>query len=208
MAVQNTVFLVHWRMPKLGMEPIRRRSLVEATISAIHARGSADVTMREIAARAGVSLGLAHHYFENKNDLMMTAMRFIMSEYSKQVRVAITMAATPRERISAIIRASLAHDQFSPEVVSAWLVFYAHAQGSPDARRLLSVYTRRLHSNLCHDLRPLVGGRASEVAATIGALIDGLYVREGLGTVRLPELDGYRLLDGYVELQIEAARRS
>ncbi len=158
--------------------------------------------MREIATRAGVSLGLAHHYFENKNDLMMTAMRFIMSEYSTQVRQALRNATTPRERVSAIIRASLAHEQFDPETVSAWLVFYTHARGSDEARRMLSIYTRRLQSNLCHALRPLVGERAPELAAGLGAMIDGLYVREGLGTARPVSVDGYRLLDTYVSLYL------
>ena len=36
-----------------------------------------------------------------------------------------------------------------------------------EARRLLNVYRRRLHSNLTHDLRPLVGSRAGEVAERI-----------------------------------------
>lgn len=186
------------------MEPIRRRSLVQATISAIHGRGSMDVTMREIANRAGVSLGLAHHYFDSKSDLMMSAMRFIMADYSEQVRAVLRQARSPRERVSAIIRASLAHEQFNPEIVSAWLVFYAYAQGSEDARRMLSIYTRRLHSNLCHALRPLVGDKADEVAAGIGAMIDGLYVREGLGTATMAEIDAFKLLDTYVTLQVRA----
>lgn len=193
-------------MPKLGMEPIRRRSLVLATISAIHARGTMDVTMREIAARAGVSLGLAHHYFDSKNALMIAAMRYIMSDYSVQVRSALAGATSARARVSAIIRASLAREQFDPEVVSAWLAFYAHARGSADARRMLSIYTRRLHSNLCHALRPLVGDAAGEIAATIGATIDGLYVREGLGTGTMDRIDGFRLLDSYVSMRIVAQR--
>ncbi|TPW31280.1 choline-binding transcriptional repressor BetI [Pararhizobium mangrovi] len=191
-------------MPKLGMESVRRRSLVEATISAIHTRGSMDVTMREIATRAGVSLGLAHHYFANKDDLLTSAMRAIMTDYRTQVGEALAGADGPHERVRAIIRASLAQDQFNPEVVSAWLVFYAHAHRSPRARRILSIYTRRLHSNLCHELRQLVGERADGVAAGLAALIDGLYVREGLGTARMADSDAYRLLDSYVSLQIAA----
>lgn len=189
------------------MEPIRRRSLVEATIAAIHGRGSMDVTMREIAMRAGVSLGLAHHYFDSKNDLMMSAMRYIMADYSVQVRRALADAPTPRERVSAIIRASLAREQFNPEIVSAWLVFYAHAQGSSEARRMLSIYSRRLHSNLMHALRPLAGVKAEEISAGIAAMIDGLYVREGLGTASVADIDGFKLLDNYVTQQLAALKR-
>ena len=35
-------------------------------------------------------------------------------------------------------------------------------------------------------------------------MIDGLYVREGLGTARPSNVDGYRLLDTYVSLHVAA----
>ena len=56
----------------------------------------------------------------------------------------------------------------------------ALAQTMPDARRLLAVYRGRLRSNLVHGLRPLVGERAGAVAEGLGALIDGVYLRQAL----------------------------
>ena len=53
-------------MPKQGMETQRRSALVEATIHEIGARGSLDVTVNQIAKRAGMSSALAHHYFGSK----------------------------------------------------------------------------------------------------------------------------------------------
>ncbi|MDG1319155.1 MAG: TetR family transcriptional regulator, partial [Paracoccaceae bacterium] len=50
-------------MPKVGMEPIRRAALVKATIAEIGEAGTLDVTVSQIAKRAGMSSGLAHHYF-------------------------------------------------------------------------------------------------------------------------------------------------
>lgn len=189
-------------MPKVGMEPIRRRSLVEAAISAIHARGSLDITIRDIALRAGVSQGLAHHYFGSKDALIVSAMRHLLTEYGKQVRLEIRKAGTPRERISAIIRASLGRDQFKPETVSVWLVFYVHAQVSQEAHALLSVYSRRLSSNLVHNLRPLVGEQAYTVAEGIASLIDGLYIRKALGSFN-PDESAERLVEDYVQKNIE-----
>ncbi|MEM6462293.1 MAG: transcriptional regulator BetI [Pseudomonadota bacterium] len=189
-------------MPKVGMEPIRRRSLVEAVIAAIHARGSLDITIRDIASRAGVSQGLAHHYFGSKDALMLSAMRYLLTEYGHQVRAEIKSAQTPRERISAIIRASLGRDQFKPEIVSVWLVFYVHAQGSDGAHALLNVYSRRLSSNLKHNLRPLVGERAAAVAEGIASMIDGLYIRKALGSLKQDE-SAERLVEDYVQMQID-----
>ena len=50
-------------MPKLGMEPIRKAALVNATIVEVGRTGSLDVTVGQIAKRAGMSTALAHHYF-------------------------------------------------------------------------------------------------------------------------------------------------
>ena len=41
-------------MPKLGMEPISKAALVKATIAEIGAVGSLDVTVAQIARRAGM----------------------------------------------------------------------------------------------------------------------------------------------------------
>ena len=55
-----------------------------------------------------------------------------------------------------------------------------------EAARLLRVYHRRLRSNLMAALRPLVGVAADDIALTLGALIDGLYLRGVLSG----EIDG------------------
>lgn len=168
-------------MPKLGMEPIRREALVKATITEIGRAGSLDVTVSQIARRAGMSSALAHHYFGGKTQIFLAAMRHTLGVYGAEVRGALAMAQGQRARTEAIIRAGFTSSNFRREVVAAWLNFYVLAQSDDQARRLLSVYQRRLHSNLVFNLRPLVGPRAGEVAVRIAGLIDGLYLREALG---------------------------
>jgi len=167
-------------MPKLGMEPIRRDALVKATIAEVGAAGTLDVTVSRIARRAGVSAGLAHHYFGGKDDLLTAAMRHILASYGAGVRAALAAAQTPRARLAAILHASFGPEHFEPRVIAAWLQFYLHAQTSPGARRLLRIYHARLHANLVHALRPVAGDRAPEIARSAAALIDGLYLRHAL----------------------------
>ena len=168
-------------MPKLGMEPIRRDALVKATIREVGQRGSSEVTVSQIARAAGVSSALAHHYFGTKDALLLSAMRHILKAYGEEVRDHLRRAEGPRARVEAIVRASFASSNFRPEVIAAWLTFYITAQTSPEAMRLLAIYKARLRSNLLHDLRPLAGDGAERAADGIGALIDGLYIRHGLG---------------------------
>lgn len=168
-------------MPKIGMEPLRRRALIDATISAIGERGSLDVTMSEIAGRAGVSSALAHHYFGAKNDLLLATMRHLLAELGADARMALRGAATPRERVSAVVAVSFSAVQFRPQTIAAWLAFYVEAQRSPALRRLLKVYARRLHSNLMSGLADLLPRtEADRIAETTAALIDGLYIRRAL----------------------------
>ncbi len=167
-------------MPKLGMEPIRKAALVKATIVEIGRAGSLDVTVGQIARRAGMSSALAHHYFGGKEALFLAAMRQILAIYGAEVRGALAVAHGPAGRLDAIIAASFSPANFRREVVGAWLNFYVLAQSQPSARRLLAVYQRRLRSNLLHALRPLAGARAGALAEGLGALIDGVYLREAL----------------------------
>ena len=190
-------------MPKLGMEPIRKGALVQATIDEIGRAGSLDVTVTQIAKRAGVSSALAHHYFGGKDQIFLAAMRHILTVYSAQVRAAMTVAKTPRARVDAIVHANFEAGNFRPEVISAWLNFYVLSQSNEGARRLLRVYQHRLHSNLVHDLRPLVGDQAHDVADTIAAMIDGFYIRHAL---REETPSGQRACDrvlSYLDLILE-----
>lgn len=167
-------------MPKIGMEPIRRAALVQATIHEIGRTGSLDVTVSQIARRAGMSSALAHHYFGSKEQMFLAAMRHTLTLYGAEVRGAMAQAEGPEARLQAIVRASFSPTNFRREVIGAWLNFYVLAQTVPGARRLLRIYQRRLRSNLLGPLRVLVGARAGAVADALGAMLDGVYIREAL----------------------------
>lgn len=192
-------------MPKLGMEPIRRAALIKATIVEIGRAGSLDVTVSQIARRAGVSSALAHHYFGAKEQIFLAAMRHILTVFGAQVRAGLRGARGHRGRIEAIITASFEAENFRPAVIAAWLNFYVQAQTSKDARRLLRVYQKRLRSNLTHDLRPLVGGRAERVADGIGALIDGVYIRKALKDEPMQRDGAIALVRDYLARELETA---
>tara|TARA_R110002012_G_scaffold185357_5_gene351914 strand:+ start:1328 stop:1918 length:591 start_codon:yes stop_codon:yes gene_type:complete len=196
-------------MPKIGMEPIRRKALINAAIEAIHARGSFEVTMSEIARQAGVSPGLAHHYFGSKDQLIVATMRHLLSELSVEIVVALRAATTPRERLSGIIQANFGSDQFRPATISAWLSFYVKAQSMDEACRVLSVYARRLRSNLQHALSQLTDREhAQHIAEGTAALIDGLYLRHALLDIDPDRAAAIRLTEDYIDAQLTAGGKT
>ncbi|MDP2062561.1 MAG: transcriptional regulator BetI [Phaeovulum sp.] len=192
-------------MPKLGAEPIRRAALVKATIEMVGDGGSLDVTVAQIARRAGMSSALAHHYFGSKEQIFLAAMRAILSIYAAEVRGALVVAEGHAGRLRAIVHASFAPGSFRREAIGAWLNFYVLAQTAPEARRLLAVYQRRLHSNLMHDLKPIVGARAGGVARGLGALIDGVYIRAALQPGATDRRAAAALVLAYLDRELEGA---
>lgn len=165
-------------MARADIAAVRREALVQAAIAEIGAMRSAEVTVSRIARRAGVSAALAHHYFGSKERLFIAAMTEMLNGYGRAVIARQRRAEGPADRLRAILDASFDAEQCRPETVSAWLVFYLQAQVSAEAARLLAIYRGRLASNLRHECRRLAPeAEARWMAETLGALIDGLYVR-------------------------------
>jgi|TARA_R110001583_G_scaffold85564_2_gene224242 TetR/AcrR family transcriptional repressor of bet genes len=168
-------------MPKVGMQPVRRRQLIDATITTIHQYGFADATISRIAGAAGMSSGIISHYFGGKNALLEATMLFLMQELRADFLARVAQCKTPMQRLEAIVNTNFNEEQFTPQVTVAWLSFWAQVPFSDALRRLNTVYFRRLASNLRHELRALTSDeKADEIAGVIAALIDGIWVRSGL----------------------------
>ena len=184
-------------MPKIGAEPIRKAALINATIHEVGKAGSLDVTVAQIAKRAGMSPALAHHYFGAKEQIFLHAMRFILKTFGDSVRAGLA-GKDARGRVETIIHASFAPENFQRETVSAWLNFYALALTNEEAARLLRVYHRRLRTNLVVALRDLTP-HPENVAATLGALIDGVYLRSVLSKQATEDDAALRLVTDYLD---------
>jgi TetR/AcrR family transcriptional repressor of bet genes len=187
------------KMARHNVQAFRKSALIAATIDEIGRAGSLEVTMSQIARKAGVSSALAHHYFGSKDRLFLAAMRAILSDFRDEVRLRLIGCITPRDRVDQIVQACFSPANFRPEVVAAWLNFYVLAQTSTQAHRVLRVYQRRLHSNLLVGLRPLAGPVAESVAQTTAALIDGLYIRQALRNESLDAAASVQLVTAYLD---------
>ena len=191
------------------MEPLRRRAIIDAAIAAIGETGSLDVTMSDIAGRAGVSSALAHHYFGAKTDLLQATMRHLLAELGRDFRTMLRSTDGARERISAVIAVNFSDKQFQPDTIAAWLAFYVEAQRSPDLRRLLVVYARRLNSNLVDALAKLMPrDEATGAAESIAALIDGFYIRRALKDDAPDAASAIRLVEGFVDMKLKCGARA
>jgi len=191
-------------MPKVGMEPIRRRQLIDATIASMGEHGLADTTVQTISRGAGVSPGIIHHYFGGKDELLAATMRSMLVQLRSDVTERLAAAGSPRARLEAIVDCNFAAGQFEPRVVAAWLGFWAQAPHNPALSRLQRINARRLHSNLLHSLRALLPDeRAERVAVGLAAMIDGLWLRFAL-TGAMDGSAARAVALGYLDAELDA----
>jgi TetR/AcrR family transcriptional regulator, transcriptional repressor of bet genes len=90
-------------MPKLGMETIRRRQVIDAVLRILGEHGWRDLTIREVADVAGVSSGIIAHYFGKKREMTIDAIAEAHRRYEQQLSEAHQSYAHPLERLVAFI---------------------------------------------------------------------------------------------------------
>jgi DNA-binding transcriptional regulator YbjK len=72
-------------MPKIVDHDLQRVKFAEAAMSLIARDGLEGVTMRAVAAEAGLSYGSLFHYFNSKDELLMHAVRHSTSLQTKRI---------------------------------------------------------------------------------------------------------------------------
>lgn len=173
-------------MPKVGMEPIRRQQLINATIYCIDKYGISDVTIAQIAQRAKLSTGIISHYFGGKMGLLKESMLELMRNLHNSIaeRTALEKDISPQRAIEIIVECNFS-DKTHKSMMKVWLSFWAMSMHQPELHRLQKINDNRLYSNLLHHFKQLLDKeRAENAARGLAALIDGLWLHGSLRTER------------------------
>ena len=165
-------------MPKVGMQPIRRKQLINATIQCIYRYGLLGTTVKKVSQEAGVSTGIINHYFGSKDEMLEATMREVLCRHQALAIQKLRTCDTPESRLQAIIEVNFSTDQTDPATACTWLAFWAQAMHIPALSRLQRVNSRRLYTNLLFSLKEMLPeDQAVLTAEGLAALIDGLWLR-------------------------------
>jgi AcrR family transcriptional regulator len=189
-------------MPRKVDHQERRTLIADALMRVAAAGGIEAVSLRHVAAEAGVTAGMVQHYFATKDDMMRFALGVIMERTTARINEA--MAAQPQPVAPAALVRTLLHallplDEPRRADGRVALAFLAHAAVEPSAADLLSVGTWRTAEFLAEQIRrarPDIDAEASAVSllATMEGL--GIYL---LGGHYQPDA-AVRALDAHLDL--------
>ena len=86
-----------------------KEKIIQATINLMK-EGCEDITVRNIAARAGVTQGLINYHFQTKDHLIdISAQRVIDETISKVPAALMQMDGTPNEKLRAMMKKTLSY---------------------------------------------------------------------------------------------------
>jgi AcrR family transcriptional regulator len=95
-----------------------RQRLVEATFRLHSERGIADTSMKDIAERAGVSVGTVYHHFPSYADAIVACGAYTAERAPAPTAGVFTGAGSRRERIERLAHALFAHYERVPALES------------------------------------------------------------------------------------------
>jgi betaine-aldehyde dehydrogenase len=191
------------------LEDFRRIQLIEVTIDSLAEVGYVGSTLAQIASRADVSPGLVAHYFDDKDGLLEASFRTLSRRLFEQMDARMRQSRTPRGRIQAIIDINLGPQEFTQRTGSAWLAFWGQVPHVHGLMRVQNAYQRRMVSNLRYALvRLLPAAEARSLAATIAAMIDGVWLRAALSNWAEADSESARaLLTAFVDARLKESQR-
>lgn len=171
------------RQPKYrrALPEDRRGDLVEATLTCLAEHGHAGVSVRRIAAQAGVSAGLVNHHFDGIEALVAAAYEKLSKDLLATVMTRVERESDPRRRLSAYYAAIFSDEVLDPGLLKVWVVFWSLLPHTEPLKaiqqRMWSDYRGSIERELaaCPAADPCFD--PATVALGLAALMDGLWLQ-------------------------------
>jgi len=94
-------------VPQRAASEETRRQLLDTALALFRERGFDATTIRDIAGRAGLSLGATYYYFHSKEALVGAYYDYIQDEHASRARAAFARARTLKERLRAALHTKI-----------------------------------------------------------------------------------------------------
>lgn len=195
------------RRPHFSREQaeVRRAAIIAAALQSLAARGLGAVSVRDVAARAGVSPGLLRHHFGSFANLLGEAYRQTFARIDSGFDAALAGAGDdPERRMAAFLEASFAPAIVDRDLLSAWLGFWGLVRSDPEAAKAhaegYAGYRERIEG-LLGDLARARGVAADLRRGAIGlsAMLDGMWLELCLDPTTFTPGEAARIATDWVD---------
>lgn len=160
----------------------KRELILNAAQDCLRRKGLKGLNIRDVARKAGVSLGSVHYYFSSKEEILVEIFRQFVQRVS-EATLAGTPGSNPRQVLMDLLDGYFAELSRDPATCQGFIDLWDHVPHNEDLRQLMETYYRSSTEFLTQLIRE--GKRqglfdvdsATAAAGQIIAIIDGLKVQ-------------------------------
>ena len=157
----------------------RRGQVADALVRLLAAGSFSEISVAELAREAALAPGLVHHYFRDKEEVLVVAVeRLALGLELRLVEQLKTAGEVGKARVHAFIDAWLSPEAgANPRAAFAWVAIGDEARRRPEVRRIyVAAFERaveRLVDEVKHWLSPVRRQRAGKIARAVMVAIEG-----------------------------------
>lgn len=168
-------------MPKRVDHRERRQQIADAVCRLLGREGLDAVSLRQVAAEAGVSMGRVQHYFATKDEMLLFAFRAVAERVERRIGAAaggLEQPPTPRSLLRAVLLEMLPLGPQSRFEAPVWVATLGKAVVAPEVAAPLREDARRFADFVAEQIAASRGdgADAGRDAQALLALVDGLMV--------------------------------
>lgn len=185
-------------MPKSVDHEQRRREITSATWRAIDELGVEGTTMRAIADRAGCTTGRLSHYFANRDDILLAALRHAHLQAAQRM-VTVLEGNTGRTALRAVLLEALPLDDERRREWKVWITFWSEAIATEALRQEHHMRYREWRTLVASLVTAVAPDRSrsehTRITDMLVALVDGLGVHALMAPERKADQQTRRTID-------------
>ena len=187
-------------MPKIVDHDRRRKEIAMLTLEVMRTEGVENASIRGIAQRGGLSMGVLTHYFKTKDELVVFTFRWLAEHTFTQLDRLLTDHRPGLKRLEAAMESQFPKAS-EPAALALWMSLWGRAVRNPAFAREHRDYYRRWRGYLKRFLEKAI--ELKEVPANLDvsaatdllvAAVDGLWIAMTLEPRRFSKVQRRRLL--------------
>ena len=170
-------------MSKPDVAAERKEQIVRATVECITKHGYHNFSMQDVARAAGVSKGIIHYYFLNKDDLMMSVLDRVAGDIERVLMDDMAALDDPIEKLKVFTTVSFDVVRSTKEYYQVNMDFWTQINQKREVRQVISRHYLKFRETCCAVLREgIEKGVFQSVdpilyASFIIAVVDGLSLQ-------------------------------
>ena len=170
-------------MSKPDVAAERKDQIVRATVDCISRFGYHNFSMQDVARTAGVSKGIIHYYFLNKDDLMMSVLDKVAGDIERVLAQEMDVVDNPLKKLEVFLFVAFGVVKNTKEYYQVNMDFWTQINQKKEVRQVISRHYAKFREGCSKVIQEgIIRGTFRKVdpdfyASYIIAIIDGLSIQ-------------------------------